>query len=94
MSQGVCDCRCTFSNCQHLDEPGCCVREHFERHPFYYNIYHDIKEREQRDKERSASKKKREGNVRFKTRAGGMQAQEALLSTKKHRRVNRRQVTP
>lgn len=35
---------------------------------------------------------RRQGTVRFKTKAGGEQAREALLETKTHRRVNRRQV--
>ena len=35
---------------------------------------------------------RRQGNVRFKTKAGGQQEREALLETKTHRRVNRRQV--
>ena len=35
---------------------------------------------------------RRQGTVRFKTKAGGEPAREALLETKTHRRVNRRQV--
>ncbi len=35
---------------------------------------------------------RRQGTVRFKTKAGGVQSREALLETKTHRRVNRRQV--
>lgn len=36
---------------------------------------------------------RRQGTVRFKSKAGGEQTREALLETKTHRRVNRRQVT-
>ncbi len=36
---------------------------------------------------------RRQGTVRFKTKAGGEQSREALLETKTHRRVNRRQVS-
>ena len=35
---------------------------------------------------------RRQGTVRFKTVAGGQQNREALLESKTHRRVNRRQV--
>lgn len=35
---------------------------------------------------------RRQGTVRFKSKAGGEQTREALLETKTHRRVNRRQV--
>lgn len=38
------------------------------------------------------SKKRREGSVRVKSRAGGQQGVEARLETKAHRRVSRRSV--
>lgn len=38
------------------------------------------------------SKKRREGSVRMKSRAGGQQGVEARLETKSHRRVSRRSV--
>ncbi len=41
---------------------------------------------------RSASKKRREGSVRYKSAAGGTRTREALLDIKSHRRVSRRQV--
>lgn len=40
-------------------------------------------------KVRSISKKRREGNVRFRSGAAGKQQAEALLDTKAHRRVSR-----
>ena len=42
---------------------------------------------------RSASKKRREGSVRYKSAAGGVRTREALLDIKSHRRVSRRQVS-
>ena len=36
---------------------------------------------------------RRQGTVRFKSKAGGEQTREALLETKTHRRVNRRHVS-
>lgn len=42
---------------------------------------------------RASSKKKREGNVRYKSAAGGTRTREALLDIKSHRRINRRQVS-
>ncbi|KAL0055470.1 hypothetical protein WJX82_000836 [Trebouxia sp. C0006] len=83
--------RCAFSNCQHLQEPGCCLHEDFDRHPIYVELYHEVKQNEDLERHRSMSKKRRQGTVRFKTKAGGEQSREALLETKTHRRVNRRQ---
>ncbi|KAL0032589.1 hypothetical protein WJX77_009516 [Trebouxia sp. C0004] len=83
--------RCAFTNCQHLQEPGCCLREDFDRHPIYVELYHEVKQNEDLERHRSMSKKRRQGTVRFKTKAGGEQSREALLETKTHRRVNRRQ---
>eukprot|EP00884_Botryococcus_braunii_P018339 jgi/Botrbrau1/5189/Bobra.0172s0059.1 len=83
---------CAFSNCQHLSEPGCAVREGWERQPWYAQLHAEVKELEALARQRAASKAKREGTVRYKSRAGGVRAQEALLDPKKNRRVSRRQV--
>jgi ribosome biogenesis GTPase len=40
----------------------------------------------------ACSKKRREGSVRMKSRAGGQQGEEVRLESKSHRRVSRRSV--
>lgn len=82
--------RCAFSNCQHLEEPGCAVRGDWERYTYYCDLHAELSQQEEIQRERAASKRKREGNVRFKSRAGGKQGAEARLETKSHRRVSRR----
>ena len=52
-----------------------------------------VKEREDLDRHRSMSKKKREGTVKIKSAAGGKHTKEALLESKTHRRVSRRMVS-
>lgn len=53
----LCQCRCAFSNCQHVQEPGCCVRADFSRHPIYVELYHEVKQQEDLERHRSMSKK-------------------------------------
>lgn len=85
--------RCAFRGCQHLQEPGCVVREAgWERYPLYREIHAELKVLEEQSAQRQASKKRREGSVRMKSRAGGQQGAEARLETKSHRRVSRRSV--
>ncbi|PRW59814.1 Ribosome-associated GTPase [Chlorella sorokiniana] len=85
--------RCAFRGCQHLQEPGCVVREAgWERYPLYREIHAELKAVEEVMAQRQASKKRREGSVRMKSRAGGQQGVEARLETKAHRRVSRRSV--
>jgi len=50
-------CRCAFSNCQHLQEPGCCLHEDFDRHPIYVELYHEVKQNKDLERHRSMSKK-------------------------------------
>ena len=85
-------CRCKFKNCQHLDEPGCMVRSDWERLPWYAELHSELTASAALAKERAASKKQRQGNVKFKTR-GGIKAMEVKLDPKKHRNVSRRQAS-
>ncbi|BDA45177.1 probable small ribosomal subunit biogenesis GTPase RsgA [Coccomyxa sp. Obi] len=82
---------CAFKNCQHLIEPGCAVREGWSRHELYEELHEEVKAAEELARVRSASKKRREGSVRYKSAAGGARTREALLDIKSHRRVSRRQ---
>ncbi|EIE21063.1 GTPase EngC, partial [Coccomyxa subellipsoidea C-169] len=84
---------CAFKNCQHLIEPGCAVREDWSRHELYVELHEEVKAAEDLARVRSASKKRREGSVRYKSAAGGVRTREALLDIKSHRRVSRRQVS-
>ena len=36
-------CRCAFSNCQHLAEPGCAVRDGWSRHAWYTELHAEVK---------------------------------------------------
>lgn len=55
-------------------------------------LYHELEAAAAVARSRAASKKSREGNVKFKTK-GGQQSMEVLLDPKKHRNVSRRQVS-
>ena len=59
-----CICRCAFRNCQHLEEPGCAVREGWARHAWYAELHEEVKAADELARHRAASKKRREGSVR------------------------------
>ena len=40
-----------------MHEPGCCVREDFNRHPIYVEVYHEVEQKEALERQRSMSKK-------------------------------------
>ena len=40
-----------------MHEPGCCVREDFNRHPIYVELYHEVEQKEALERQRSMSKK-------------------------------------
>ena len=84
-------CRCKYGNCKHIDDDGCAVREKWSRHAWYVELYSELEAAAAVQRARAASKKNREGNVKFKTK-GGQQSMEVLLDPKKHRNVSRRQV--
>lgn len=84
-------CRCKYGNCKHIDDEGCAVREQWQRHAWYVELYQELESAAAIARSRAASKKSREGNVKFKTK-GGTQTMEVLLDPKKHRNVSRRQV--
>ena len=48
-------CRCMFRGCQHLQEPGCVVREAgWERYPLYAEIHAELKALEEVQAQRQA----------------------------------------
>lgn len=67
------------------------MREGWERHPWFAELYLELKAAADLAKERAASKKQRQGNVKFKNK-GGARLREVKLDPKKHRNVSRRQV--
>jgi ribosome biogenesis GTPase / thiamine phosphate phosphatase len=84
---------CTFSDCQHLVEPGCVVRDAgLDRYDQYVKMHAEMKEAAVSDAARTAGKRLREGMVRVKSRGGGRVGEEARLEAKSHRRVSRRSV--
>lgn len=83
---------CAFANCQHLSEPGCVVRGDWERYELYAGLHAEMRALEAAAAGRSLDKRRREGTVRAKSRAGGQIGLEARLETKAHRRVSRREV--
>lgn len=83
---------CAFSNCQHMSEPGCVVRGDWERYELYIDLHAEMRLVQDEASKRADAKKKREGAVRFKTRAGGQIGLEARLESKSYRRISRRSV--
>ena len=84
--------RCTFSNCQHLSEPGCAVRGDWERYSLYTTLHAEMHSLDEETAKRAGAKRQREGTVRTKSRGGGKMGEEVKLETKSHRRVSRRSV--
>lgn len=80
--------RCAFSNCLHLGEPGCLVKDDWERHPYYFQLLDEIKIREEFQLRTLGTK--REGDVRYKMGDMGIKQAEPRLELKKHRRQSRK----
>lgn len=83
---------CSFKNCQHLQEPGCAVREGWKRHSLYSELHEELSQAADTDIARSTARKKREGTARVKSGAGGLERVEARLEAKSYRRESRRSV--
>ncbi len=64
--------RCAFGNCRHLDEPGCVIRGDWERYEYYVSLRAELQERFDLEKKRAASKKRRQGTVRYVGRVCGL----------------------
>ncbi|KVI05734.1 small ribosomal subunit biogenesis GTPase RsgA 1, mitochondrial [Cynara cardunculus var. scolymus] len=82
--------RCAFSNCLHLGEPGCLVKDDWERHPYYFQLLDEVKIREEFQLRTLGTK--REGDVRYKMGDMGIKQAEPRLEMKKHRRQSRKKV--
>jgi hypothetical protein len=64
----------------------------WERYPIYKEVRQELVEKEEAERARAASKRTREGNVRYKAQVGGGRKREVLLDRKSHRRESRREV--
>ncbi|KAG1680750.1 hypothetical protein FOA52_008083 [Chlamydomonas sp. UWO 241] len=87
---------CRFSDCAHLQEPGCAVNTAagLERYPHYVKLYFELRSREEVDtKVLQAGKVAREGTGKIKSAKGGKQRVEARLDTNKHRQPGRQKAS-
>ncbi|QDZ19938.1 putative ribosome biogenesis GTPase RsgA [Chloropicon primus] len=82
--------KCEFKNCVHVHEPGCAVRGDWERYPMYVDLYHQVKDMEERALKMGSKKESREGDFIKKIRKGGKVDAEPRLNRKKHRRTSRK----
>ncbi|KAK9063519.1 hypothetical protein SSX86_017389 [Deinandra increscens subsp. villosa] len=80
--------KCAFSNCLHIGEPGCLVKNDWERYPYYFQLLDEIKIREEFQLRTLGTK--RESDVRIKMGDMGIKLAEPRLETKKHRRQSRK----
>lgn len=81
--------RCAFADCQHLADQGCVVREAgWARYPIYEELHAELKLLDQAASERSESKRRREGTVRYKSRAGGEQVRDGRQGREEGTRVH------
>ncbi|XP_059657699.1 small ribosomal subunit biogenesis GTPase RsgA 1, mitochondrial [Cornus florida] len=80
--------KCSFNNCLHLGEPGCVVKGDWERYPYYFQLFDEIKIREEFQLRTLGTK--RESDVRYKAGDMGVKQAEPRLETKKHRRQSRK----
>ncbi|GLC41191.1 hypothetical protein PLESTM_001165100 [Pleodorina starrii] len=82
---------CRFSDCLHLAEPGCGIREAgLERYAHYTRFLQEIRAREADDvRQLQRAKSEREGATKAKSVRGGGERQEARLDPRRHRRQSR-----
>lgn len=77
---------CQFSNCLHLEEPGCVVRGDWERYDYYRVFLEEaIAHQEALNRQSDA-----EPTTKQKVRSAGRIEAEPILQTKKYRRPSRR----
>lgn len=82
--------KCAFSNCLHVGEPGCLIKDDWERYPYYFQLLDEIKIREEFQLRTLGTK--REGDVRYKMGDMGVKQAEPRLEPKKHRRQSRKKM--
>eukprot|EP01023_Acetabularia_acetabulum_P044251 TRINITY_DN4437_c0_g1_i1.p1 TRINITY_DN4437_c0_g1~~TRINITY_DN4437_c0_g1_i1.p1 ORF type:complete len:402 (+),score=54.55 TRINITY_DN4437_c0_g1_i1:68-1273(+) len=80
---------CQFRDCKHMQEPGCVVRDRFDRYEYYVNLYNELIQRDKAQQQLQLDKKKREGNTKKITGKFGKVRQEVYLDTKVYRRETR-----
>lgn len=77
---------CQFSDCLHLEEPGCGVRGDWERYPLYCDLLTEL----QAQKGQRPSDRLRPGGLKRKIGSGGQVEYEPLLASQRYRRDSRR----
>ena len=83
--------QCQFSNCRHLEEPGCVVHAEWERYPMYVQMNFEVEQHETAARRAGAGKQRRESRTKRKAGRSGRGARvEPKLELKKHRRVSRK----
>ncbi|GMH20783.1 hypothetical protein Nepgr_022625 [Nepenthes gracilis] len=82
--------KCSFNDCLHLGEPGCIVKQGWERYPYYLQLLDEIRIREEFQLRTMGTK--REGDVRYKMGDMGVMQAEPRLQLKKHRRQSRKRI--
>ena len=83
--------KCQFSNCRHLEEPGCVVNADWERYPMYVAMNFEVEQHETSARRAGVGKQKRESHTKQKAgRSGRGMREEPKLELKKHRRMSRK----
>ncbi|MFN3361449.1 MAG: ribosome small subunit-dependent GTPase A [Pseudanabaenaceae cyanobacterium] len=82
------DRQCEFSDCLHLEEPGCQVSKDWERYDHYCQFLAEVQEQEALQAMTSTP----DAPLKVKKRAGGKTIIEPRLNPKKYRAVSRRQL--
>ena len=83
--------QCQFSNCRHLEEPGCVVHAEWERYPMYVQMNFEVEQHETAARRAGAGKQRRESSTKRKAGRSGRGARvEPKLEQKKYRRVSRK----
>lgn len=79
--------QCQFNNCVHRDEPGCSVRDDWERYPHYLSLLDEVLHHQQQQEDRPDE----EAVEKVKIGSEGQVLHEPKLEAKKYRRKSRRQ---
>ncbi|MEI8249805.1 MAG: ribosome small subunit-dependent GTPase A [Synechococcus sp. ELA057] len=67
-------CCCRYSNCAHLDDPGCVVGSGWDRHPHYRQLFLELRERGERPLSRQSSAQQQASRRRGRQQDAAAQA--------------------
>eukprot|EP00892_Ulva_mutabilis_P005167 jgi/Ulvmu1/3021/UM015_0061.1 len=82
---------CRFSNCRHVHEPDCSVRDsQWYRYQYYVRVFGEVSQREEVENTKlQMQKRRRQGTTKKWKRKGGQDLEVARLDAKVHRRDSR-----